>query len=185
MGVGGHRRCSPAAQLNGHRSQGREHPANSDANGGRYPAVRSDAPAATDVEPAALDQTSSFFEVSDGDEPVGGLDEPSDIGWCDPLPADRGQVFVGRLTGDRTSLSNIDGQVVLPRFGEQVADRWHPDALQAVAHAVLEQFGCIACKYDADVVTDFQRAVDGEVKWNRGAGRVGAAGRGHVQRPHE
>lgn len=133
----------------------------------------------------SLDEPSSLFGASDADEPVGGFDELSDIGWCDPLSADRHQVFVGRLTGDRASLSNVDGQVVLPRLGEQVADGWHTDALQAVAYDGLEQFGGVPGKYDTDVVTDFQRPVDGEVKWNRGACRVGAAGRGHVQRPHE
>jgi hypothetical protein len=95
-------------------------------------------PAAPDVELRALDLTSSFFEASDADEPVGGLDEPRDIGWRDPPSADRHQVFVGRLTGDRTSLSNVDGHVVLPCLGEQVADGRHADALHAVAHAGLE-----------------------------------------------
>ena len=94
--------------------------------------------AAPDVELRALDLTSSFFETSDADEPVGGLDQPRDIGWRDPLSADRHQVFVGRLTGDRTSFSNVDGQVVLSCLGQQVADGWHADALQAVAHAGLE-----------------------------------------------
>jgi Glyoxalase-like domain len=125
------------------------------------------------------------FEASDADEPVGGLDKPSDIGRCDPLPADRRQVFVGRLTGDRTRLSDVDGQVVLPRLGEQLASWWHTDADKAVAHARLEQFGCVAGEHDTDIVTDLQRPVDGEVNWNRGASRIGAAGRGHVQHPHE
>ena len=138
-----------------------------------------------DIKVAASVQTSSFVEASDADEPVGVLDEPSDIGWCDPLSADRRQVLVGRLTGDRTSLSNVDRQVVLLRLGEQVAHGWHADALQAFAHGGLEKFGGVSGKYDADVVTDFQRAVDGEVKWNRGPGRVGGASRGHVERPHE
>ena len=81
------------------------------------------------------------LKASDADEAVGGLDEPSNIGWSDPLSADRRQVFVGRLTGDRTSLSNVDRQVVLLSLGEQVAHGWHADALQAVAHVGLEQFG--------------------------------------------
>ena len=95
-------------------------------------------PAASRHQSCGLYQTSSFVEASDADEPVGGLDEPRNIRWCDPLPSDRRQVLVGRLTGDRTSLSNVDGQVVLLRLGEQVADGWHADALQAVAHAGLE-----------------------------------------------
>jgi hypothetical protein len=95
-------------------------------------------PAAPDVELRALDLTSSFFEASDADEPVSGLDEPSDIGRRDRLTADRHQVLVGRLTGDRTSSSNVDGQVVLSCLGQKVADGWHPDALQAVAHPGLE-----------------------------------------------
>ena len=113
-------------------------------------------PAAHHVKIGPLGQSSSFFEASDADQPVGSLDEPSDIGWCDPLPADRRQIFIGRLTGDRTALSNVDGQVVLQRLGEQVAHGWHADPLQAFAHAGLEQFGCVSGKYDTDVVTNFQ-----------------------------
>ena len=74
---------------------------------------------------------------SDADEAVGGLDEPSDIGWCDPLAADRHQVFVGRVTGNRTAPSNVDRHVVLLRLREQLAHGWHADTLQAVVDGGL------------------------------------------------
>ena len=127
----------------------------------------------------------AHIAASDTDEPVGRFDESSDIGWCDPLPADGRQVFVSRLTGDGACLSNVDGHFVLPRLREQVADRWYPDTFQVLADIGLEQFGRVASEYDADVVTDFQRPIDGEVQWNRGASRIGAAGRDHVDRLHE
>jgi hypothetical protein len=93
--------------------------------------------------------------TSDADEAVGGLDEPSNIRWCHPLSADRRQVLVGRLTGDRTPLSNVDRHVVLLRLDEQLAHGRHADTLQAVTHGGLEQFGGVPGKYQADVVTDF------------------------------
>jgi hypothetical protein len=76
-----------------------------------------------------------LVEASDTDESVGCFDESSDIGGCDPLPADGRQVLVGRLTGDGTCLSDVDRHFVLTRLGKQVADRWHADAFQGVAHA--------------------------------------------------
>ena len=123
---------------------------------------------AREIKDWCLGQSSPSFETSEADEAVGGLNEPSNIRWCDPLPADRQQVLVGRLTGDRTPLSNVDRHVVLLRLGEQLAHGWHADTLQAVADSGLEQFGCVPGKYHADVVTDFQRPVDGEVKRDRG-----------------
>src|SRR5918994_1083055 len=123
-------------------------------------------------------------EASEAHDPVGGLDEPSHIGRSDPPPADRRQVGLGRLTGDGTSLSNVDRDVVLSRLGEQVADGWHADALQRVPHAGLEQFRRVTGENDADLMTDLERPVDREVEWDRGPGRIGSARRGQVQRPH-
>ena len=82
---------------------------------------------------------------------------PRDIGWCDPLPTDCRQVVLGRPTGDRAPLSNVDRQIVLMRFREQLAHGWHADTLQGVAHGGLEQFGGVTGEYDADVGTNIQR----------------------------
>ena len=91
--------------------------------------------------------------MSDADKSVGGLDQPSDIGWSDPLPADRCQVVVGRLTGDRTPLSNVDRQVVLCALASSSRTGGTPTPSR-LSPAGLEQFGCVSGKYYTDVVTD-------------------------------
>lgn len=58
--------------------------------------------------------------ASDGDEAIGVLDEPGDVDGRHPLRAELGQVVVGRPTGDRASLSDVDRNVVLAGLGEQV-----------------------------------------------------------------
>src|SRR4029077_9302129 len=96
---------------------------------------------------------------SDTDEAISFFNQPRDVGWRDPLPDDAGEVVVGCPTGNRASLSDIDGNVVLTRFGEQLAGGREPDPFDAVAHALLHHFGRVAGEDNADGVTDLDRSV--------------------------
>jgi hypothetical protein len=71
------------------------------------------------------------------------------------LTADGGQIVVGRLTGDRARLSNVDGYLVLPHLGEEVSGGWHTETFQAIADVALEQFGGVSDEHHADVLSGF------------------------------
>src|SRR5438874_13232321 len=100
---------------------------------------------------------------SDADEPVGSLDEPGHIGWGDPPAGHDGQVVVGRPTGDRAALSDVDRDLMLAGLGEQVPHRRYPDPFDRFADLRLDQFGGVAGQHDTDAVPGLHRAVDGEV----------------------
>ena len=91
--------------------------------------------------------------ASQADEAICLFDEPSHIRWSHPLTAEAIQVVIGRPTGHRASLSDVDGDLVLPRLGEQVADRWHTKALQSLPDVRLGQLRCVSSKHESDGVT--------------------------------
>jgi hypothetical protein len=103
---------------------------------------------------------------SDADEAIHLLDETGDVRRGHPLGAQRRKVFVSRPPGDRASFSDVHGHVVLPSLGEQVAHGRHADTFESFADVELQQLRRVAGEHHADGVTNFQRAVDGEVEWD-------------------
>jgi len=103
------------------------------------------------------------LEGSDGDEAVGVLDKAGDVGWADPLRAELGQVVVGRPTGGRATLSDVDRQRVLAGLGEQVPQRWHSETLDRIASLSVEQFGGISSKDQGGGLAGFEGAVHCQV----------------------
>lgn len=71
--------------------------------------------------------------TSERDDPTCCLDEASDIWRRGPDAADRDKIIVGCPTGNSTTLSNMDRHVVFECFGDEVAERWHAEALQTLA----------------------------------------------------
>ena len=94
--------------------------------------------------------------ASQADEAICLFDEPSDIRWSHPLTAEAIQVVVGRPTGHRASLSDVDGHVVLPGLGDQFAHWGHTNALQVITDVCLRQLRCVSGQHNADSVTDLQ-----------------------------
>ena len=60
---------------------------------------------------------------SDTDEAIGFFDQAGDIWWGHPLSADGGEIVIGRPTGDRAALSDVDRHLVITGLRHQLAYR--------------------------------------------------------------
>jgi hypothetical protein len=83
----------------------------------------------------AIRRTDHFADVgdapSDAHDPVELLDHARELGWCDPPRLHPLEVFVGRPTGDRASLSDVNRNVVVEELLQEIARRRDPNALNA------------------------------------------------------
>jgi hypothetical protein len=102
----------------------------------------------------AVTASSPFF--SEADDAIGVFDEPSDIRWSHPLAAEELQVVVGRPTGNRAPLSNVDRHLLLPRLREEVPPGWQANALHLLTDCRLDQFGRVSSENNSDRMTHLE-----------------------------
>ena len=96
------------------------------------------------------------LRASHADEAVGLFDQPGDVGWRHPLPAQCGQVVFGRPTGDGAALSDVDRDLMLADLGEQLAGRWQAEALELLTGVGLHELGGVPGEHDADGVSHLE-----------------------------
>jgi hypothetical protein len=101
-----------------------------------------------------------------------------------PFTVNNLQGLVGRPPGNRARLSDIDRDFVIPELGEEIPNRWDPDALHFLGVVPNHDLGRIAGQDDADVVTDLDRPVRSEMKRYRRRGSVVSTSSGYVHKLH-
>ena len=69
-----------------------------------------------------------------------------------PAPIDLRQMLVGRPTGDPATLSDVNGNRVVPELGHQLPHRRHADALHLIEVIPEQYLGSVANKYECAVV---------------------------------
>jgi hypothetical protein len=90
----------------------------------------------------------STWSPSDAHHPVELLQHAGELGRRHPVRVQPRDVFVGRPTGDRAALSDVDGNLVVEKLLEQLAQRRHADALDAFGRRPRGQLGGVAGEGD-------------------------------------
>jgi len=112
-----------------------------------------------------IDRRLILCNRSDADDPVVLLDQPRQVGRRDPAAAEPGQVLVGRPTGDRAALSDVDRDLVVEQLPEEVARGRDTDALNAVGGLSRDELGRVAREHDGALLTYLDGAVRRNVEW--------------------
>lgn len=81
-----------------------------------------------------------------------------------PAPTELREILVGRPTGDGASLSDVNRNGVVPELCNQLAHRWHADAVDLIEVVAQKHLGSVTRKDHRDVVAHFDRTVDGQVE---------------------
>jgi hypothetical protein len=136
-----------------------------------------------DVEDAAPEREATGTGL-EGQDAVVLLEQAGDVGRRDPSTAQPAQVGVGRPTGDGATLSDVDRDLVVAELREQLAERRDADTLDAVRRLLGEKLSRVAPEHDGHIVSDLEGSVRGDVKRNRGAGRIAGSRAAEVQRLH-
>src|ERR1700737_757849 len=106
------------------------------------------------------DTSMPWTACSHADEAIRLRDEPSNGRWRHPLASDGHHVLFSHPTGDRATLSDVDGHLVLSGLGEEIAERRNAETFQLLPDVGLRQLGGVAGEDNADRVADLERAVD-------------------------
>jgi hypothetical protein len=71
---------------------------------------------------------------------------------------------VGRPTGDATTLSDVNGNRMVPKRGHQLPHRRHADALHLIEVVPEQHLGGVAHEYQRAVVAHLNRAIGCQMK---------------------
>jgi hypothetical protein len=121
---------------------------------------------------------------SDGHHPVELLGHARKLGGRDPGRTHPREIFLNRPTGDRASLSDVDGNAVIEELPKEVSHRWNADALDLFSGLTGHKLGGVADEDDRALLARLHGAVRGDVERQRGPRRVARPGGRHVQDSH-
>ena len=101
---------------------------------------------------------------SDAHHAVELLRHPCNLRRCDPTRLQPLQVFVGRPTGDRAALSDVDGNFVVAKLLEQLAHRRNADTFDPFGGLARHKLRGVAREDDGALLLYLDRAVGGDVE---------------------
>ena len=100
------------------------------------------------------------------------LNHLGQLGRSQPVRVQPGQVVVSRPTGDRATLSDVDGDSVVDELCEELA-RWrNADAFDAVRGRAYRELDAVSGQRDRALLIRLDRAVRSQVQQQRRSRRI-------------
>src|SRR6266540_673075 len=131
--------------------------------------------AATLADASSSVALTGFMATSNAHHPVELLGHAGELGRRRPAGLQPLEVLVGRPTGDRAALSDVDRDLVVEQLLEELARGRDAHALDPFGRVARHELGRVTGENDGTLLTDLDGAVRRDVEWNRRLRRVARA----------